>query len=203
MTIRPGESWGREVPRPGDLVVVDDDAALASAISRADGPPVAVGSGDLGRTLGLRPLDRRSTVNEFSIDLLRVRIDDGAPILACAHVLARSPCSRGHWFRGRILAVMNAEFVGAWDVAPRGHPNDGRMEVFEVDPSMSVRQRIAARRRLHTGTHVPHPRVSTRSLRTGTWTFSRPLDVVVDGRRIGRASSLAVDVVPDAAIVYA
>jgi diacylglycerol kinase family enzyme len=98
---------------------------------------------------------------------------------------------------------MNAEFIGEWDVAPRGHPNDGRMEVFDVDASMTVRDRIAARRRLRTGTHVPHPRVSTRSVRRGAWSFARPLEVVVDGRRIGRASSLAIDVVPDAAIVYA
>jgi hypothetical protein len=202
MTIRPGAPWGREVPRPAGLVVADGDAALVRAIG--DGPPVAAGSGDLARTLGVTSLDHRSTLNEFPIDLLHVRVDDASePIVACAHVIARSPWSGGHWFRGRILAVMNAEFIGDWDVAPRGHPNDGRMEVFDVDASMSVRHRIAARRRLRTGTHVPHPRVSTRSLRTGTWSFVRPLEVVVDGRRIGRASRLDIDVVPDAATVYA
>jgi hypothetical protein len=204
MSIRPGASWGREVPRPVGLVVVDDDAAFVRAIAVPDAPPVAVRSGDLARTLGVRSLDHRSNVNEFPVDLLHVRLDDAEePIAACAHVIARSPWSRGHWFRGRILAVMNAEFVGDWDVAPRGHPNDGRMEVFDVDASMSVRQRLAARRRLRTGTHVPHPRVSTRSVRTGTWSFVRPVEVVVDGRRVGRASSLAVDVVADAATVYA
>lgn len=204
MTIRPGAPWGRELPRPAGLVVADDDAALVRTIGVPDGPPVAAGSGDLARTLGVTSLDHRSTLNEFPIDLLHLRLDDaGEPIVACAHVIARSPWSRGHWFRGPILAAMNAEFVGEWDVAPRGHPNDGRMEVFEVDASMSVRDRIAARRRLRTGTHVPHPRVNTRSLRRGTWSFVRPLEVVVDGRRIGRASSLAIEVVPDAATVYA
>jgi hypothetical protein len=207
MSIRPGTSWGREVPRPDGLVVVDDDAAFVRAISVPVAPPVAVGSGDLARTLGVRgvgSVDRRSNVNEFPIDLLHVRLDDAAqPITACAHVIVRSPWSRGHLFRGRILAIMNAEFIGEWDVAPRGHPNDGRMEVLDVDASMSVRHRLAARRRLPAGTHVPHPRVSTRSVRTGTWSFARPVEVVVDGRRFGRASSLAVDVVPDAATVYA
>jgi hypothetical protein len=204
MTIRPGAPWGRELPRPAGLVVVDDDPAFVRAIGVSDGPPVAAGSGDLARTLGVTSLDHRSTLNEFPIDLLHVRLDDALePVVACAHVIARSPWSRGHWLHGPILAVMNAEFIGEWDVAPRGHPNDGRMEVFEVDASMSVRHRIAARRRLHSGTHVPHPHVNTRSLRRGTWSFARPLEVVVDGRRIGRASSLAIDVVPDAAIVYA
>ena len=204
MTIRPGAPWGHEVARPDGLVTVDGDRSLVAALARADRPPVAVASGDLARTLGVMSLGHRSTVNEFPIDLLHVRLDDaGEPIVACAHVVARSPLGRGHWCRGPILAVMNAEFIGEWDVAPRGHPNDGRAEVFDVDASMSVRHRIAARRRLRTGTHVPHPRVSTRSVRSGTWSFARPLEVVVDGRGVGRASRLAVDVMPDAAIVYA
>jgi hypothetical protein len=208
MTITPGAPWGREVTRPVDLVVVEGDASLAAALSASDGRPVAAASGDLARTLGVtpqRPLQRhRDTVNELPIDLLEVRLDDAAePVMACAHVIARAPLSRGSWWRGPILAVMNAEFIGAWDVAPRGHPNDGRVETFEVDASLSVRQRLAARRRLRSATHVPHPQIVTRSVRTATWQFASALDVIVDGRRLGRASTLAITVVPDAAIVYA
>ena len=211
MTIRPGVPWGREVPRPPGLVTVDGDRSLVEALARADGPPLLIGSGDLARTLGVtsivRPATTRPTVNEFSIDLLHVRLDDpdraDEPIVACAHVVARSPWRRGHWLRGPILVAMNAEFIGEWDVAPRGHPNDGRAEVFEVDASMSVRQRLAARRRLRTGTHVPHPCVRTRSVRSGTWNFAGALDVEVDGRRVGRASNLSIQVMPDAAIVHA
>lgn len=211
MTIRPGVPWGREVPRPDDLVTVDSDRSLVEALALPGESPVAVGSGDLARTLGVTSVGHSatisSTINEFPIDLIHVRLDgsDGAdePIVACAHVVARAPWRRGHWFRGPILAVMNAEFIGEWDVAPRGHPNDGRAEVFEVDASMSVRQRLSARRRLRTGTHVPHPSVSTRSVRSGTWNFVTALDVEVDGRRVGRASSLSIRVVPDAAIVHA
>jgi hypothetical protein len=204
MTIRPGVPWGREVERPADLVVVDSDRALVEALALPGGAPVAVGSGDLARTLGVIGIGHRSTINEFPIDLLCVRLDDSdSPIVACAHVVARSPWRRGHWLRGPILAAMNAEFIGDWDVAPRGHPNDGRVEVFEVDASMSVRQRLTARRRLRTASHVPHPCVSTRSVRAGTWSFDRALDVEVDGRLVGRASTLGIEVLPDAAIVHA
>ena len=211
MTIRPGDPWGREVPRPQGLVTVDGDRALVEALAGADRPPVAIESGDLARNLGVTSQSRSatisSTVNEFAIDLLHVRLDESGdsdePIVACAHVLAHCPWRRGLWFRGPILAVMNAEFIGEWDVAPRGHPNDGRAEVFEVDASMSVRQRLSARRRLRTGTHVPHPCVSTRSVRAGTWNFARALEVEVDGRSVGRASSLSIRVVPDAAIIHA
>jgi diacylglycerol kinase family enzyme len=98
---------------------------------------------------------------------------------------------------------MNVEFIGEWDIAPRGHPNDGRVEVVDVDASMSVRERLAARRRLPTGTHVPHPSIATKSVRSGSWQFERPVDVVVDGRRVDRASALSIDVLADAATVYA
>jgi hypothetical protein len=209
MTIKPGEAWGRPVARPPGLVVVRSDAELAAALSSDRRAPVGVGGGDLARTLGVTSttapaIATRATLNEFPIDLLEVRLDgDDAPIVACAHVIARSPLGRGRWLGGRIVAVMNAEFIGDWDVAPRGHPNDGRAEVFDVDPSMSVRERLAARRRLPTGTHVPHPRIATRSIRTGSWDFERPREIVVDGRRVGRASTLSVAVVADAASVYA
>jgi hypothetical protein len=75
--------------------------------------------------------------------------------------------------------------------------------VVEVDASMPLRERFAARRRLATGTHVPHPLIATRSIRTGSWTFERPLEVLADGRRIGRTSALSVTVIPDAAFVHA
>jgi hypothetical protein len=209
MTIKPGQAWGRPVPRPSDLVVVHSDIELATAISQERGSPIGVGGGDLARTLGVTSaradtLTTRPTVNEYPIDLLEVRLDGAdEPIVACAHVVARSPWSSGHWLRGRILVVMNAEFIGEWDIAPRGHPNDGRVEVVDVDASMSTRERMAARRRLPTGTHVPHPSITARTVRTGSWQFERPLDVVVDGRRVDRASMLSIDVVPDAATVYA
>jgi len=204
MTIRPGAPWGRLVPRPVDLLVALSDHDVAAALAVQGGPPIEVGAGDLARTLGVTSADRRSTINEFPIDLLEVRIGtQGEPLVACAHVIARSPWTRGHAWRGPIVAVMNAEFIGDWDIAPRGHPNDGRAEVFEVAAAMTIRDRLAARRRLGTGTHVPHPQITTRSVRNATWAFPRPLDVIVDGRHVGRTSSLAVTVQPDAAIVYA
>ena len=209
MTIEPGKAWGRAVPRPPDLEIVHGDAELAAAISLRRERPIAVASGDLARTIGVGQggggsIATRQTINEFPVDLLEVHLDDARdPIIACAHVIAREPWYRAHWLRGRILVVMNAEFIGEWDIAPRGHPNDGRAEVVEVESSMSLRDRLAARRRLPTGAHVPHPHIATRSIRTGTWTFERPLEVLADGRRIGAASTLSVKVIADAALVHA
>jgi hypothetical protein len=203
MTIKPGASWGRQVPRPDNLVTVHSDVALVAAISMPESRPIALGAGDLARTLGVSTNTGRETISEFTIDLLEVRLDGMAePIVACAHVVARPPWHRGHGLTGAVLAVMNAEFIGDWDVAPRGHPNDGRAEVFEVDAAMSVRHRLTARRRMRNATHIPHPQIATRSIRSATWNFQRPLEVIIDGQRAGRVSTLSVAVVPDAATVY-
>ena len=212
MTIGKGGAWGREVARPADLVIARDDADLANRLAAhlgrpraaATAAPVAVRSGDLARTLGNVALDGRSTLNELPIDMVTVRLDGvETPVPACAHVVISSPWWRGGWLRGRVVVVMNAEFIGDRDVAPRGHPNDGRVEVFEADARFGVRQRLAARRRARTATHVPHPLITTRSVRAAEWSFESPMVVHVDGVRVGRASGVDVAVVADAAVVYA
>jgi hypothetical protein len=208
VTIAKGTPWGREVERPTDLVIVDDDRAAVIALTDrstldAPSPHVALRGGDLARTLGASGPRDRQRLNELPIDLLEVRLDDAEPVVACAHVVARSPLRRGSWWRGPILAVMNAEFLGTHDVAPRGHPNDGRVETFLVDATMSLRHRLAARRRLATGTHVPHPSITSRSVRTATWSFPSEVEVSIDHRRAGRARTIEVTVRPDAAVVLA
>jgi hypothetical protein len=208
VTIEKGTPWGREVPRPTALTIADDDRAVVVALTdrpQSDGPTphVALSGGDLARTVGATGPRDRERLNELPIDLMEIRLDDAAPIVACAHLVARSPLIRGSWWRGQVLAVMNAEFFDEYDVAPRGHPNDGRVETFLVDAAMPLRERLAARRRLATGTHVPHPAIATRSVRNATWSFPSGVEVSIDHRRAGRARTIEVTVRPDAAVVLA
>lgn len=211
MTIGKGTPWGRPIDPPADLVVVDTDADLAARLDarRRDpaAPPVAARAGDMARTLGVAGIAGRQTLNELPIDLLELRLgdDDGRfrTLIGCAHVVMRRPWARGGWWRGPVVVVMNAEFIGAWDVAPRGHPNDGRVEVFELDVDLDVRQRIAARRRVRTATHVPHPLITTRSVRRASWSFERAMTVVVDGVAVGAARRVELAVIADAATVLA
>lgn len=126
------------------------------------------------------------------VDVLRVTAD-GRHLDAVAHVVAR----RG-WWRGQIVMVMNVDHLGDWNVAPRGHPNDGKVDVVEVDPAMTLRERWQARQRLPQGTHLPHPRIATRSVATASWHFERPLGLWVDGEARGRVTDLAVEIEPDA-----
>ena len=201
MTIERGQDWGRRVDRPAELVEVPGDAgagALVTQLRRAGRPlpPVGLLAGDLRRTLG-RPdavatLDQQ--VSEFTIDLGVVTVA-GEDHWFVSHVVARRS-----WWRGEVVAAMNAQFLGSWDVAPRGHPNDGRLDVVRVE-ALSVSDRWKAWRRLPSGTHLPHPGIEARSVTELELTLADPLAVRVDGIVVGTADRLAVRIEPDALTV--
>jgi len=203
MTISKGADWGEPVERPPGLRVATNDHDLAVMLADGSARPTAVSGGDVHRTVGGRPLGRRDELLALPFDLLRVTLDDAQPVTAVAHVLARSPWRIGGWWRGDALAVMNAEFVGDFDVAPRGHPNDGRAETLRIGPDMGFRQRWEVRRRLPGARHLPHPAIVTRSIRSMTWDFDRPRVISADGRKLGIARRLIVDVEADAAVLHA
>lgn len=182
------------MPRPADLEIVADDRALAARLSVRSGAALGVGSGDLHRSLG-SPV-ARPEMQRVEVDLLRVTVGD-VVYVAVAHVLARRS-----WWRGPMVAVMNVDHLGDWNVAPRAHPNDGRFDVVEVDAAMRLRDRWQARRRLPQGTHVPHPHIALRTATAERWTFDRPLDIWIDGERVGSSRSLAVRIEPDAFELY-
>lgn len=202
MTISKGENWGEQVDRPPDLRMANGDRELAGLLADGSGRATSVSGGDVFRTVGSRPLADRTEMLALPIDLMRVVLDDGEPIHAVAHVLVRSPWWFGGWWRGKVLAVMNAEFIGQFDIAPRGHPNDGRVETFRAGAEMSFRQRWEVRRRLPSARHLPHPSIASRSVRSGAWEFDRSSVVVIDGERVGVARRLELTVIPDAATLY-
>lgn len=200
-------SWGEQTARPDGIRSVAGDREFALAMSDGSGTPTTVASGDLRRTVGgVADGPARSVASgqvlALPIDLIDLRLDGRASGPAAAHVLLRSERRRGGLLRGPVVMVMNAEFMGNWDIAPWGHPNDGKVEVVSCGPELSLRQRLAARRRLANGTHLPHPDISIRSLATASFRFDHPMVVVVDGQRLGCARSVEFDVRPDAAMLY-
>src|SRR4029079_13983473 len=146
--VRRGEDWGRRAVRPADVVEVADDAAAAALVdaARREGRPapvVGLRGGDLRRTLGgAAPFDHlAASVGEYPIDV-GLAVLDGVERAFVAHLVAR-----GSWWRGEVVAAMNAEHLGTWDVAPRGHPNDGRLDVLHV-VDLALGDRWQAWRRL-------------------------------------------------------
>lgn len=204
MTIRKGEPWGEPAESPSDLRVVPTDRDAREWVTVQDGRrhelrPVGLGGGDLARTLGGGTAGRfPGAVMKAPIDLLRVEADDGRTTVAVAHVIARRS-----WWRGEVYFAMNAQFLDGYDIAPRSHPNDGKVDTIRVSAAMTWRERLQARKRARTGTHVPHPRLTMRQTARAEARFERPLVVWVDGVRWGTAAGLTITVEPDALIVYA
>jgi len=200
VTIKRRESWGTAGDVPPDIIWCETDRDICAAIV-AGARPVGVAGGDLARTLGVTGRGERGI--EVSLDLIEVEYARGSrsqTAWAVAHCVARTSFWRGGWWRGPIVAVMNAQFVKDFDVAPRGHPNDGRMESMSVDARMTIRQRWSARRRLPRGEHVPHPAIRSSSV-TET-AGSSPSVLVVDGHRVGSVDSWRARLHPDRATVW-
>ncbi|MEY2423962.1 MAG: hypothetical protein QOI95_4029 [Acidimicrobiaceae bacterium] len=197
MTIEKGQTWGEPGSLPSDGVLVRSDAEARAVVERARRaseplPPLGLLGGDLCRTVGGAGDEARLRSEEavhLPVDLGAVLID-GRLHWFVAHLVARK-----RWWRGRVYAAMNAEYLGHWDVAPRGHPNDGLLDTFEV--TMSVGERIKARSRLATGTHVPHPGIKQRRV-AAVQVDVAGLDVWLDGELVGPAQSLSIRVEPDA-----
>lgn len=201
MTVRKGGPWGGPGALPAGGVVVDSDLAARRVVTearRGNRPVPALGlvGGDLARTCGATGREDRLRGPEaqtLPVDLGEVLVD-GSLHFFVAHLVARRS-----WWRGPIIAAMNAQFLGDWDVAPRAHPGDGRLDLLEAD--LSLGDRWKARTRLRTGTHVPHPGISERRTKAVQLDLAPGTAVWLDGERLGQAKALSLRVVPDALTV--
>lgn len=197
MTISKGQPWGRATPRQAPSIIVDSDHSLAEQVSLAlainNMARIGLTGGDLCRTIA----GPGSTTKIASTEAMTLPIDaisvmyDGHTGLAVAHVVARR-----RWWSGPILVVMNAEFLGPWDVATKGHPNDGFADVIEAN--LPFVERLKASRRLPLGAHVPHPHITQRRQKSGQFSFTKPARIFIDGHFVGTSMTLEFVVRPDA-----
>lgn len=203
-----GADWGTVDSIPADARSAASDAEAAAVVAEARRagrpvPPVVLTGGDLARTLGMPAAPPRSAATPATAPETGVRVDvdvgavlvDGLLHWFVAHLVARRS-----WWWGRLLVVANASFIGSWNVAPRAHPGDGRLDTFDARPSLAVR--LAARRRLPAGTHVPHPDIVQRRAAAAQFALDPALDIRLDGHRIARAAALSVRVEPAALEVW-
>ncbi|MCX6532199.1 MAG: hypothetical protein NTY54_07745, partial [Actinobacteria bacterium] len=162
MTISKHLEWGRDILKPVDLVICQDDAAasrlLTGLISESKQLPViAIKSSKLARALGTNGAQLESkSMRALPFDLIKINFTNSSNekvmVIAIGYALLRNS-----WWRGEITEVLNTSFIGEWDCAPRSHPNDGKFDVVSVGSQMRPMQRLIASRRLRLGTHLPHP----------------------------------------------
>ncbi|MXZ95336.1 MAG: hypothetical protein F4Y99_05340 [Acidimicrobiaceae bacterium] len=196
-----GVDFGASGEIPPDALAAGSDAAAGKIVAEARRagrtiPPVVLTGGDLARTLGLAPARTASSPSLAAIGA-RFEVDVGAALVdGRLHWFVAHLVARRSWWRGRLLVAANASFIGRWNAAPRSHPGDGRLDVFDADPPLGVR--LAARRRLPSGTHVPHPQITQRRIAAAQYELDPDLDVYLDGVRLDRVRTLSLRVEPGA-----
>jgi diacylglycerol kinase family enzyme len=191
-------SWGTHGPLAEGSELVTTDAELRHLVSDATRhgrrpEPVGVLGGDLCRTVGGAGSVERLRTPEavhLPVDVGAVLVD-GRLHHFVAHLVARR-----RWWHGEFLVAMNAQWLGDWDLGPRSHPGDGRLDL--TWGSLPWTQRIEARRRARTGDHLPHPKLTHRRLSHHSASFDRPIGVWLDGERVGEGRDLVVRVEPSA-----
>lgn len=205
MTIRRGSDWGRLGTPPVDLPSAGSDREIGEHLG--DGiTTIRLCGGDMFATLGGSTSGSLAPTLEVPIDVMRITYKISADRelmteLASSHCILRARNARGGWLRGNVVAAMNAQYLGEWDVAPRGHPNDGRVEILEINGRMSVRQRMIARSRMSTGTYLPHPDISVKSVTQFVWSGSA-LTMSIDGAKIGLVQFVEIQVMKDFATLW-
>jgi hypothetical protein len=191
--IRRGQPWGIPADMSDDVLVVKNNQVLSNTDRTRR---IVLTGGDIARSLGnpVVPVVG-SACTEVAIDamLCDITTTDSRSILA----VAASSIVVGSYWRGRHLIVSNAGWIGDSNVAPRAHPNDGKVEMLAITSHMSLRQRILARRRMQTGTHLPHPDLSSMQIATQSIVRQNEERLMIDGRKIDNWASISIRVEPD------
>ncbi|MDG1411533.1 MAG: hypothetical protein P8L46_12505 [Acidimicrobiales bacterium] len=203
MSVERNQDWGEVADVPDGIEWFSSDRAASVAIStarRANKPLPQIGltGGDLYQTLGggfrSTPPAKGTTGTKLSIDLGAALLD-GKLHWFLAHLVARRS-----WLRGPVVVAANAAHLGSWNIAPKAHPGDGRLDTLEA--TLAFSDRLKARSRLPLGTHVPHPDITMRRSKASQWEFKRGMPIYLDGTRTAVVNSLSIRLEPDALDVW-
>ncbi len=194
MTIGRLSPYGTSVERPQHLGVLRSDREIANDFLKRDQRAFnTVIHGSIAKALGVTSnvseSNARALVTHVLIDLLQVEFgttdaqdQPTSIVVAGSIVLQHRTLLKTHHI------ISNSGIVRGRDVLPRAHPNDGYVDVLEIDESITTRQRLSAWRRAETGSHMPHPQL--RASRSTEFEWS------------GRASRMVADDVTFAGVVW-
>ena len=216
MTISKHGLYGTPVSRPSSLHVLRSDLGIAQHYVSGDtATTCTVTQGSIAQSLGIssgriqdpEPNQQMTLVN---IDLLQ--IDYRTTTLLNANANAKSSTTSRIVVAGTIaiqqrtllstcLILSNSGLLRSRDVLPRAHPNDGFVDVLEVDPKISIRQRAIAWRRSAIGSHLPHPSFRVSRSIDFQWSGS-PAHMIADGVTYKGVVWLQCTVLADAMKLY-
>jgi len=217
MTIRKFGSFGTSVSRPPMLNVLRSDLEIAQHYVSGDiAAPCTLTNGTIAQSLGISseisiddPLhDQQMTL--VNIDLLQIdyrtttstNLSSNSCTSTSSRVVVAGTLVIQHRTRlSTCLILSNSGILHARDVLPRAHPNDGFVDVLEVDPKISTRQRAIAWHRSATGSHLPHPDIRVSRSIDFQWSGS-PAQMIADGVTYKGVVWLQCTVLADAMSIY-
>ena len=213
MTISKHGSYGTPVSRPPTLNVLQSDLEIAQHyVSGHTATPCTVTNGSIALSLGissemnLRDSESNQQMTLVDIDLLQIDFRTRPPSIANSSTSSRIVVAGTIAIQHRTplstcLILSNSGILRSRDVLPRAHPNDGFVDVLEVDPKISIRQRAIAWSRSATGSHLPHPNFRVSRSIDFQWSGS-PARMIADGVTYKGVVWLRCTVLADAMKMY-
>jgi hypothetical protein len=194
MTIRKFGAYGTSTSRPSNLVVLQSDLDIAQRFTSLDRTtPCTVRNGSIAQALGITQtpginpdaLNRGSQIDEqmtrVEIDLMQIEYSTDTTGYSKSSLIVAGTLAVQHRTAFSIsLILSNSGIFRERDVLPRAHPNDGYLDVLEIGPKITLRQRSLAWRRSRTGSHLPHPHLQVSRSSEYQWS-GRPSKIVADG----------------------
>ena len=191
MNIEKGRSWGSLSPLPPEGVIIKTNKELLEKVNDCkrqgiDLPTFGLLGGDLWRTLGGRRAEERLYGGEATtLDIdLGCALLDGKIFWFCAHMFI------GSKLKGEKIFISNVAHYGKMNPAPKAHPGDGKFDVLEV--KLSPFQTFKAVKRVSAGTHIPHPGIKYRQVSSEQFSFGKKLSIEIDGKNIGKFSTVSI-----------
>ena len=191
MNIEKGRSWGSLSPLPPEGVIIKTNKELLEKVNDCkrqgiDLPTFGLLGGDLWRTLGGRRAEERLYGGEATtLDVdLGCALLDGKIFWFCAHMFI------GSKLKGEKIFISNVAHYGKMNPAPKAHPGDGKFDMLEV--KLSPFQTFKAVKRVSAGTHIPHPGIKYRQVSSEQFSFGKKLSIGIDGKNIGKFSTVSI-----------
>ena len=216
MTISKHGLYGTPVSRPSSLHVLRSDLGIAQHYVSGDtATTCTVTQGSIAQSLGIssgriQDPDPNQQMTLVNIDLLQIDYRTTTSLNANANakssttsriVVAGTIAIQQRTLLSTCLILSNSGLLRSRDVLPRAHPNDGFVDVLEVDPKISIRQRAIAWRRSAIGSHLPHPSFRVSRSIDFQWSGS-PAHMIADGVTYKGVVWLQCTVLADAMKLY-
>lgn len=167
---------------PDGAVLCNGDAECAEAASA--GLSFIPMAGQLAHSLGASWIPRVTAKNCVILKVDQIMVKATTSDGEIFHFNAISDFTFGNYWHGQYSVVTSTGWSGGVEVCPRAHPGDGVLDHLEVDSAMPLRQRIRARRKMRSGTHLPHP--SLRVSRSADFMLAGPRLLTIDGVARGK-----------------